>query len=334
MSRRDLRSGIISSNVDLIVVGAVVGITAGVSVLTPTAAVGLPLALVLLFVFPGYVTMALAYAGRSQSREPLLSADQPMVSVVERLALSLGLSLAVVPILGLATYLSPWSLNDTAVVSVIAVYVVVVSMLAVLRRASPAADSHATDQIGEQGSEAGLTIPSPSRMTTTQLLVNGVLVVSILAATATLGMALLAPPQESGTTDLHLLTDSGDRMVANDYPETIESDDEAQVTVGVTNDEQMATEYTVVAELQQVRIDGQSVVVIEAQSVGSYQFELDNEETWRQQLTIEPTLVGTDLRFAVYLYRDEPPESPSGETAYREVNLWLDVQPSGVSSST
>lgn len=333
MSRRDLGSDIISSNVDLIVVSAVVGSTAGVSVLTPSGAVGLPLALVLLFVFPGYVTMALAYAGQSQSRDPLLSADQPMVSLVERLALSLGLSLAVVPILGLATYLSPWSLTDTAVVSVVVVYVVVVSILAVIRRASPSGDSHTTEQIGSHVSEARLTIPSPSRMTATQLLINGVLVISILAATATLGMALLAPPKESGTTDLHLLTESGDRLVASDYPETVESDGEAQVTVGVTNNERMATEYTVVAELQQVRIDGQSVVVIDEQSVDSYQFDLENGETWRQQLTIEPALVGADLRFAVFLYQAEPPEDPSGETAYRKVNLWLDVQPSGVSSS-
>lgn len=333
MSRWNLRGGLVSSNLDLVVVGAVVGITAGVSVLTPTGAVGLPLALVLLFVFPGYVTMALAYAGRNQSRESALSADQPMVSVVERGALSLGLSLAVVPVLGLGTYLSPWSLTETTVVAVVAAYVVVVTILAVIRRGGPVADSNVTDQVGDQESGAGLTVPSPSRLTTTQLLVNGVLVVSILAATATLGMALLAPPQESGTTDLHLLTESDDRLVANDYPEAIESDEEAQVTVGVTNDERTAAEYTVVAELQQVRIDGQSVVVIDEQSVGSYQFALDDGETWRQQLTIEPTLVGVDLRFAVYLYRDEPPERPSGETAYREANLWLDVEPAGVSSS-
>lgn len=324
MSRRDSRSDVLSRNADLAVVGGIVAIAVGVSVLTPTAAVGLPLALLLLFVLPGYVTMAVAYADQG----PLVTTSRPMVRVAEQLALSIGLSLAVVPVLGLVTYLSPWSLTEATVVSVVAIYVVLISVLAAVRRSSHTTGSRAESRFGNRVAGSALTIPSPSKMTTTQLLVNGVLVVSVLAATATLGMALLAPPEEAGTTDLHLLTESGDKLVANEYPETVTTGEEAQITVGVTNDEGTRTEYTAVAELQRVRIDGQSVVVVDKTSVGRYQFALEDGNTWRQQLTIEPTLIGENLRFAVYLYRGEAPPRPSSETAYREATLWLDVQPS------
>ncbi|WP_311173525.1 DUF1616 domain-containing protein [Halobellus ordinarius] len=329
MKRRVIDSGLVSANRDLLlvvgVVGAgVVGVVAGWSVLGPTAAVGLPVALALLFVLPGYVTMELAYAERRRPR------DWSLPSVVERLALTLGLSMAVIPVLAILTYLSSLSFTDVAVVQVVAGYVVIVSVLTAVRRGrSAAADAPTPDR--EQDSTSHL--PSPTGMSSTALLVNGVLAVSVIAATAALGGALVAPQEGPGTTDLHLLTESGDRAVASDYPATIGSGESANITVGVTNDERASVDYTAVAHLQRVRIEGQSVEVVEQAEIGRYEFALDQGDTWQRQVSADDALTGQNLRIAVYLYRGDAPESPTVETAYRNVYVWVDVGPGATGSS-
>jgi uncharacterized membrane protein len=324
MNRPVTDSDLVSANRDLLLVVGVAVAAVGWSVLGPTAALGLPIALALLFVLPGYVTMELAYAER---RGPH---DWSLPSVVERLALTLGLSMAVIPVLAILTYLSSLSFTDVSVVGVVAGYVVIVSVLTAVRRGRSAA-SEGRIPGREQGSTFHL--PSPTGMSFTALLVNGVLAVSVVAATAALGGAMLAPQQGAGTTDLHLLTESGDRAVADDYPETIGAGEVANITVGVTNDEHTSVDYTAVAHLQRVRIEGQSVEVVEQAEIGRYEFALDQGDTWQRQVSADDALTGQNLRIAVYLYRGDAPESPTVETAYRNVYVWVDVEAGATGSS-
>lgn len=313
----------LTANIDLVVAVGLVVTSAVSSVLTPTAAAWFPLALPLLFVLPGYVTMEMAYARRDGDRRPARPTDRPAIRMLERLALSLGLSLAVLPVLALLAYFSPWSLTDGTLLTVVSAYVIAMATAAAVVRLRHSADSK------RRATGWGLDVPSPSDLSVPQLLINGALAVSVVLATATLGMGLIAPSREAGTTDLHLLTESGDRFVAEEYPDTLEAGETAQLTVGVTNDEREPVEYTVVAELQRVQIEGQSVNVVDNSGVGRVSFGLTQGETWRRQLAFNGSLTDRNLRLAVYLYRGDAPGSPSMETAYRSTYLWLDVRPSG-----
>lgn len=315
-------SGLVSGNYDLLLVVGVVVAAAGWSILGPSAAVGLPIALALLFVLPGYVTTELAYAERRRPH------DRSLPTVVERLAFTLGLSMAIVPVLAILTYLSV-SLTDITVVAVVVGYVVIVSALTAVRRHRSAVSD---GQTPERAQGLPFHLPSPTGMSSAALVVNGLLAISVLAATAALGGAMLAPQEGAGTTDLHLLTESGDRAIASDYPETIGAGESVNVTVGVTNDERTSVDYTAVAQLQQVRIEGQSVEVIKQAEVGRYEFSVDSGDTWRRQVSVDDALTGQNLRIAVYLYRGDAPENPAVGTAYRHVYLWVDVEPDATGS--
>lgn len=53
--------------------------------------------------------------------------------------------------------------------------------------------------------------------------------------------------------------------------------------------------------------------------------ELASNETWRTTYDVTPTLLGTRLRLVFLLYKDDPSPTPTIETAYRELHLWINV---------
>jgi uncharacterized membrane protein len=92
-------------------------------------------------------------------------------------------------------------------------------------------------------------------------------------------------------------------------------------------------EYTVVVELQRVTIvnetdsttNATTVRVLDERELRRFEVSLAHNETWHNQHTVTPTMTGDRLRLQYLLYRGEPPADPSGETAYRELHLWVNV---------
>jgi len=92
----------LAANRDLVAAFALVVAALVTSVLGSTGAAWLPVALPLLLVLPGYVTVAFAYAARGRKR-------WTVTTVTKRLGLAVGGSLAVLPVVAILTYLSPLS---------------------------------------------------------------------------------------------------------------------------------------------------------------------------------------------------------------------------------
>lgn len=318
----------LAANRDLVAAGAL-AVAAGVtSSVGETSTVWFPLALLLLFVLPGYVTTAFAYAGGGGGPSSSGLTGWTLVSLTERLAFSLGGSLAILPLLAILTYLSPLQLTATGLVLVVSSYVLVVAVVAGIRRKRQSESSRWKTRSGAAGANGAWasTVQAVRRLS----LLNVVLAVSVVFALATLGVAVAVPSHGETTTDLHLLTEQDGRLVANGYPDTLAEGESAPLTVGVTNEEREFAEYTIVAELQRVQTQGSSVVVVDKQSVGRYDLGLEHGETWRRQLDVEGSMTGENLRFAVYLYRGDAPGTATTDTAYRNTYIWLDVEPSGL----
>jgi uncharacterized membrane protein len=314
-------------NRDLVAVGAVAIAAVVTSGTGETGTVWFPLALLLLLVLPGYVTTAFAYAGNGRELGPSGVTGWTLVSLTERLTFSLGGSLAILSILAILTYLSSLSLTPTVLVTVVSAYVLVGAVAAGIRRERQSDPSTWKTQSG--GSGANGTLAAALQAARRLRLLDVVLAVSVVFAVTTLGVAIAVPSHGETPTDLHLLTEQNGRFVANGYPETLTEGETTPLTVGVTNQERQPTEFTVVAELQRVQTEGNSVIVVDKHSVGRYSFDLEPGETWRRQLDLEGSLTGDNLRFAVYLYRGNAPETPTTDSAYRNTYIWLDVQPSG-----
>src|SRR2546422_11074100 len=85
------------------------------------------LAILLVLFVPGYVLVAGLFPG---SRTP----EKPEIDWIERIALSLGLSIVVVPLLGLLLNFTPWGIRFAPVIATIALFTLGVGYAAYSRR--------------------------------------------------------------------------------------------------------------------------------------------------------------------------------------------------------
>jgi hypothetical protein len=98
-----------------------------------------------------------------------------------------------------------------------------------------------------------------------------------------------------------------------------------ELVVGVGNHENEAMTYTVVVELQRVRVQGESISVVEARELERYGVSLDDNETVQRKPQIRPSMTGDRLRLTYLLYRGDPPADPAIANAYRSVYRWVNV---------
>ncbi|MBN2097992.1 MAG: DUF1616 domain-containing protein [Dehalococcoidia bacterium] len=246
----------------------------------PRIIVGLPF---LLF-FPGYTLLAALFPRKEG------------LTGIERVALSFGLSLAVVPLIGLVlNYL--WEISVYPILVSVAVFVVAMCVLAYFRR---------RQLIPEQRFEPSINVRLPpfGRQSRVDRAFMAVLVVAMAAAVAGLAYVATHPGSEQEFTEFYLLGPSG---LAEDYPSEIVLGASAHVIVGVTNHEGQDITYQVRISLGGTDLRTTDGIV------------LHNGENWEDQVVLAPTKAGDNQKVEFLLYRDGESE------AYQELYLWIDV---------
>ncbi|MDQ2052596.1 DUF1616 domain-containing protein [Natronolimnohabitans sp. A-GB9] len=291
------------------------------------AAVGFPL----LFLVPGYVTVSLLFpraAPVSDTESSLRIAQVRHVSDVERVALSFGLSVALLPLLGLALAVTPWGYTTGAVVGTVSCFALITATLAVGRRLAVPPTQRYQVEFGRRLRVAHSAIFDTK--STLHTAVNIVLVLSILIAITTVGYALIAPQQGEEYTDLQLLTENeSGELVAADYPNALESNETATVTAAIENREGESTEYTIVVQEQWID-DGE---VLERTTTDSTEVTVADGENETEELQITPTADDGTVRFSVLLYDGSVPDTPTNDNAYRDTYFWTDVAESTETAS-
>ncbi|EMA58403.1 DUF1616 domain-containing protein [Halorubrum lipolyticum] len=252
--------------------------------------------------------------------------DRSGIDGVERVALSFGLSIAIVPLIGLVLNFTPWGIRLAPVAtSVAGVTLVCVAVAARRRWELPPDERFAVpyrDWIATGKREAF----DPDDRTDAAL--NVVLVVSVLLAVGSVGYAVAVPPQGEQFTELYLLTEDPDgELVADGYPETMSPNESAELIVGIGNNEYETTEYSVVVQLQEAVTEGNETTVVERTRLDRFEATVSHNETHHEPHTLRPTRTGENLRVQYLLYDGEVPDEPTEENAYREVHLWIDVEP-------
>ncbi|RLM56891.1 DUF1616 domain-containing protein, partial [Halorubrum sp. Atlit-26R] len=163
----------------------------------------------------------------------------------------------------------------------------------------------------------------------TDAALNVVLAVSVLLAVGSVGYAVAVPPQGEQFSEFYLLTETPEgELVADGYPETMAINETAELIVGIGNNEYEPTEYHVVVQLQEVEIAGNNTSVLDRTELDRFSATVDHNATHRERHTLRPTRTGEDLRVQYLLYRDSVPEDPTGQNAYRELHLWINVEAS------
>ncbi|MFC5973406.1 DUF1616 domain-containing protein [Halomarina salina] len=309
------------------------------------------LGLVFVLFAPGYAFIAALFpeagegpthTGNAEWNDGAVDEVSEGIDGIERLALSLGTSIAIVPLIGLVLNFTPFGIRLVSIVVSLSAFTLGVSVVGAMRRWALPADERLVIPYREwiAGTRSELFEPDSRG----DALLNVVLVLSLLLAVSSVGYAVLVPTQGEQFTELYLLTEneSGD-LVADDYPTNLTQGQSASLYAGIGNHEGETVDYTLVVELQRVNVTylengtavqpssnqtnvtNVSVDVREQAELRRFTPSVGSNETWQRNHTFTPPFAGERLRLVYLLYKEDVPENPTTENAYREVHLWANV---------
>ena len=243
---------------------------------------------VVLFV-PGYVLVAALFPRRGR------------LSPVELAALSVGLSIALIPLLGLALQFTPYGLASESIVGVLALWAWGGCAAAWLRRRRLPAE----DRAGLSLTAARAWLRRPEA--TGDLAAAGVALVAVVLALGFASWRLLQPTPVQPFTEFYILGPGG-RI--DDYPTTLWVGETGEVIAGIVNREGDAQTYSVRALLGDEEVGGAGPVT------------LGDQEGWESLLTLTPSRASGTLPLEFRLFRD------SGGSPYQTIRLYVNVRES------
>jgi uncharacterized membrane protein len=321
---------------DLTLVVALLGATVAVVLLDGPTVLRLPLVALAVLFAPGYaLTVALFPAGTPTAgdsatidRAPTVS-EQPElnggISLLERFVLSVGLSLAAVPLAGIAVDTLAGELSTATLLAGVSTVTLGGVALAALRRRrvapverfDPVAALQWRSRTGRPGASG-----RPSLALTAALVLSLVFAGGALALTQTGGDAGPA------VTEVTLLTPDEDGALRPEgFPTSVPPDTDLPLSVSVANRAGDSGTYTLVGQLQRADRTDDGPVVRSRRTYETASLTVPANGTQLHDVAVTPTATGSH-RVVVLLYRGDVPDEPRIANADREVHLWVDVNES------
>ncbi|WP_227356814.1 DUF1616 domain-containing protein [Haladaptatus salinisoli] len=247
----------------------------------------------------------------------------------ERVALSVLLSVATVPLVILALTFTHWGVSFSSAATAVGGLTEITTAVAVVRRASVQPDERFAIPIRKRARSVYKSTVKPTRL---EASANVVLALALMFALIGTGYSMVAEDSNDAFSELYLLSKTADGdLSAENYPTTFAKGETRSIVVGVGNHENRPMEYTVVTVLQRVERDGETMEIVESKELARYDVRLKPDETDRRSVTLEPTMVGDHLRVAFYLHKRTPRSDQ--KNPYRQVHLWITVRPNGDTAS-
>jgi uncharacterized membrane protein len=240
----------------------------------------------------------------------------------ERLVLSFGTSIAVVPLVALVLNFTPFGVRPGPVLFSIGGVTIVFAVVGTIRRRRLPLEERFFVPYRRWLKNARSVAFGPGarsdRIATIAVALAVMLTLGSVAYTA-------AVPRGGETfTELYLLTEDEDGdLVAAGYPTELTPGERERLYVGIENRERRPLNYTVVVALQQVQPSNGSVRVTNERELHRFETRLTHGESWRRRHAVVPQITGDRLRLTYLLYRGEPPADSTVRNAYREVHIWI-----------
>jgi len=271
------------------------------------------LGLIFILALPGYVATAALFPNRES------------IDAIERVALSIGLSIAIVPLAGLALNYTPFGIRLEPILATLSGFVLIASVVAWRRRASLPEDERFAVDIKIDLSMKGM--PMVDRVLTVGIVIT-------LAATLILLAYVVAVPRNGESfTQLALL---GPNLKAEGYPHNLTLNQSASVFVSVGSFETANRNYSLVILLQPQNVTGANLTHWRQGDPFTGNRSMDQGLGMARNFTLQPgeymnstynfsiSQLGTfKLRFMLFLEGQSLTQEP-----YREVYLWLHVRTS------
>ena len=213
----------------LVVVWMVVSIVAIYLPLLIATPLRIILTLPIVLFIPGYCLIAALFPKNDD------------INLIERMVLSIGLSIIVVPLIGLGLHFTSWGIRLDPIVISLTIFTFVLVIIAYIQRVLLPSE----ERFGFPFSEIGGTIRKeifPAGGGTVERILSVVLTVLILIAIITTIYVITVPRDGERFTEFFIL---GENRTAADYPDTIIIGQDYPVYVSVRNHEYRNITYTI-----------------------------------------------------------------------------------------
>jgi uncharacterized membrane protein len=217
------------ADLTFVVIWLIASIVAIYLPLLNTTLLSIILALPLVLFVPGYCLIAALFPKKYD------------IDLIERMTLSIGLSIVIVPLIGLGFNFTPWGIRFDPIVISVTLFTLVMVLISFYRRALVPSE----ERFNFPFSEIGGTIRNeifPAGGGTGERILSTVIILSILIATITTIYMITVPKEGEQFTEFFIL---GENRTAAIYPDTIIVGQNYPLYVSVVNHEYRNITYTI-----------------------------------------------------------------------------------------
>jgi uncharacterized membrane protein len=266
------------------------------------------LGLIFVLFLPGYAATAALFPENDQ------------IDGIERVALTFGLSIAIVPLIGLALNFTPWGIRLDPILASVSGFIVFASLVGWYRRNRLPVDERFAIVVDAKLDFAGMPMVDKA-------LTVGIAAM-LIASVVVLGWAIATPRTGEKFTQLAILGPGG---MATDYPRNMTVGQTKSVILTVESLEHRQLNYSIVIvlttaddaffSLGEGTIDWAATHALTPRIGIVQNFSLEHKEYFNRTFSFNVISAGTwKLQFLLYIEGQ-----PIDQNAYREVHLWLNV---------
>jgi len=245
-------------------------------------------AVVFLLFAPGYSLIAALYT------------REDAIDIIERLALSVGTSIAIVPLIGLILNYTPYGIRLTPILVSVYAFIVIASAVACRLRLR---------LVPGERYQVHWSLPALrwADMERKDRILTGALIASIVFAVGVLIFTISYPKEGERFTEFYILGPGG---YADTYPEELGLDESSTLIMGIVNHENEIADYRVVATLDgdpdavALTTDGTG-----AREVSGSAFEVTgiaDEAEWEHEIDVAPLVTGEEQKLEFLLFSSRP----------------------------
>lgn len=241
--------------------------------------IGLPFVLF----FPGYALICALFPKKKDLDE------------IERVALSIGLSIAVVPLIGLVLNYTPFGIRLYPILVSMFFFTFLLSLATTYTRKSVS--------IGDRFAPS-FSVPRLGKLSRADKVLSVGLITGLVVSGGLIANFANTPKERF--TEFYVLGPGGK---VEGYPTNLTLGESGTVILGVVNHEYEKVSYRVA-----IKLDNETIGTID-------DIRLVHEQKWEQNVTFTPNMVGEKLKLEFLLYAN------GGTEPYRKLHIWIIVNP-------
>jgi uncharacterized membrane protein len=274
------------------------------------------IALPMILFIPGYTLIAALFPEKGN------------IDMIERTALSFGLSIAVVPLIGLGLNYTPWGIRLDPIVCSLIIFTIAMLVIAQYRRVLLPVEQRYEIPLNMAIREVKNEFFSPNTSQIDRIL-SIILIIAIIGAICTTIYVIVVPKEGEKFSEFFIL---GEKKMAADYPTILFTGTQYPMFIGIGNHEYRNVTYTIETYLVNMLFDEQTnaSTIIRMDRQDQVPVILTHNETIILPYNLTSSQTGYN-RVEFLLFNETlPSDTVTGfdriNASYRDLHLWVKTQ--------